>query len=170
MTRLADIAIRVEPLLRPDPLVREDPVLRAEPLARAGGLGGGVAAVLSELVGMLEELARGGAPAIIDLRSLPMSPQDRLELKAALGEGEVHATFDADGVSTVRETHVSGVWWVEHRDRNGDLVSELLEVARVPPILEAALDEIATSATELRQRIPSAVVASARGSDHATRQ
>jgi hydrogenase-1 operon protein HyaF len=152
MTRLEDIAVRVEP-----------PV-------RTGGLGGGVAAVLSEIVGMLEELARGGSPATVDLRSLPMSPTDRSELKSALGEGEVQATLDADGLSTLRETRVSGVWWVEHRDRQGELIAELLEVTSVPQILTSASDEIAAGARELRERISLRHATPAVGIDHALRQ
>jgi hydrogenase-1 operon protein HyaF len=102
---------------------------------------------------MLETLAGGGAPATIDLRSLPMSADDRSELERALGDGEVRATLDADGRSTLRETRVAGVWWVEHRDRHGELTAELLEVTRVPKILESALDEIAAGARGLSERL-----------------
>jgi hydrogenase-1 operon protein HyaF len=127
--------------------------IRMEPPARTGGLGGGVAAVLTELVGLLESLVSGGPSATIDLRSLPMSPQDRHELQFALGEGEVKATLDADGLSTLRETGISGVWWIEHKDRHGELIAELLEVTRVPQILESAPDELSRSAADLRARI-----------------
>ena len=41
------------------------------------------------------------------------------------------------------ETRMSGVWWVEHRDAQGKLMAELLEVAQVPAILASASDEIA---------------------------
>ncbi len=85
-----------------------------------------------------------------------MSPQDRTELKRALGEGEVRATVDAEGVSIVQETRISGVWWVEHRNRLGELVAEVLEVTRVPEILSRASDEIATGANALRERMMSA--------------
>jgi hydrogenase-1 operon protein HyaF len=152
VTRLIDIPIRIEPP------------------ARTGGLGGGVAAILSELVGMLEILAGGGPPATIDLRSLPMSPQDRIELQSALGDGEVRATLDADGLSTLRETRVSGIWWVEHRDRHGDLIAELLEVTRVPPILESAPDEIERSARELRERLSMIAASPAEGTANEIRQ
>jgi hydrogenase-1 operon protein HyaF len=135
MSRLSDIAVRVE-----------------EPVA-AGGLGGGVAAVLTELVSMLERAATGTAAATIDLRSLPMSPEDRRALQATLGHGEVHATLNADGLSTLQETGVMGVWWVEHRDREGGLVAELIEVATVPEILKASIEEMAGAAQELRDRL-----------------
>lgn len=117
-------------------------------------------------MGLLETLVAGGPSATIDLRSLPMSPQDRNELQFALGEGEVKATLDADGLSTLRETGVCGIWWIEHRDRHGELIAELLEVARVPYILESAPDELARGAGELRTRI-SLRASQAPGTNHA---
>ena len=121
--------------------------------APAFGLGGGVAAILMELAGSLERLAESQIPAAIDLRSLPMSPQDRIELRRALGEGEDQATVTADGLSSIRETRISGVWWVEHRDARGELTAELLEVTRFPEILATASDEIAAAARALREHM-----------------
>ncbi len=141
MSRLADIPIRIE---APPPTF---------------GLGGGVAAILTELVTLLERLAQSQTPAAIDLRSLPMSPQDRVELKRVLGEGEVQATIHAEGLSDIRETGISGVWWVEHRDAQGELVAELLEVTRVPEILASASDEIAAAARVLREQMSAATPA-----------
>jgi hydrogenase-1 operon protein HyaF len=143
MSRLSEIAIRIEP-----------------PVA-VGGLGGGVTAILSELVRLLERLAEGDPPAAIDVRSLPMSAQDRVELHCALGEGEVQATLNAEGISSIRETRVPGVWWVEHRDRQGDLIAELLEVTRMPQILMSAADEIAAGARALREQIATPAAVSA---------
>ena len=150
MSRLSEIAVRIE-----------GPT-------HVGGLGGGVQAVLSELVGMLEALAGGGRCATIDLRSLPMSPQDRIELQSALGNGELQATLTADGVSTLRETALSGVWWVEHRDDEGKVIAELIEVTTIPAILEASLVEVAASARTLRERLSVGRNGSER-TDHATR-
>jgi hydrogenase-1 operon protein HyaF len=135
LNRLADIAVRVESVAPP------------------GGLGGGVTAILAELATMLERVAETQVAMQIDLRSLPMSPQDRAELLRVLGNGEVSATIEADGPSTLRETQVAGLWWVEHRNRDGELLAELLEVSRVPEILASTLAEMAASGRELRQRI-----------------
>jgi hydrogenase-1 operon protein HyaF len=154
MSRLTDIPIRIEPSTP----IESPPLL--------GGLGGGVAAILSELVSLLERLARGEAPATIDLRSLPMSPHDRAELQRALGEGEVQATVNAEGLSKIRETHISGVWWVEHFDRHGELLAELIEVTLVPQILASASDEIAAAARALRAQIAAVAAAPVRGGNH----
>lgn len=132
VTRLADIPVRVE----------------AAPTA--AGLGGGIGAILSEIAGVLDALAAGGLSSSIDLRSLPMSPGDRAALQRFLGEGEVQATLKAQGCSTFRETARAGVWWIEHRNPEGDMIAELLEITRIPAILAASLDEIAASAAALR--------------------
>jgi hydrogenase-1 operon protein HyaF len=154
MSRLAHIPIRIEPA-------------QIKSTAAVGGLGGGVAAILSELVTLLERLAEKDAPAMIDLRSLPMGPQDRLELQRALGDGEVQAVVNAQGLSNIRETGVSGLWWVEHRDDQGELVAEMIEVARVPLILASASDEIASGARALRERLATAA-APPSGDSHVT--
>jgi hydrogenase-1 operon protein HyaF len=142
LSPLAEIPIRIE-----------GPVPRAE-AALSGGLGvSAVAALLTELAGLLDRLVETQLPAAIDLRSLPMSPEDRSELKRALGEGEVGAIVQTQGRSILRETGVAGVWWVEHRDAHGELTAELLEVAHVPAILASASDEIAAAAHALRERL-----------------
>ena len=98
-------------------------------------------------------MATAGEPAAIDLRSLPLSSQDRAQLRRALGEGEVQATLNAEGISTIQEAGVPGVWWVEHHDRHGELIAELLEITRVPEILASATDEIAAGARRLRAQL-----------------
>jgi len=135
VSRLTDIPIRIE-----------------APTAD-GGLGGGVTALLNELATLLDHFDEAQESAAIDLRSLPMSPQDRVALQRALGEGEVRATIDAGGQSTIRETRIGGVWWVEHRDAQGELIAELLEVTRVPAIIASAPDEIAAGGRALRLHI-----------------
>jgi hydrogenase-1 operon protein HyaF len=127
--------------------------IRIEPPAAVGGLGGGVTAILSELITLLEQLTDSQESGAIDLRSLPMSVDDLAELRRALGEGEVRATLDAEGKSAIRETKVPGVWWVEHRDRHGELMAELIEVTRMPRILMTASEEIATGARLLREQL-----------------
>jgi hydrogenase-1 operon protein HyaF len=155
MSRLSEIPIRRESLAR------------LEPPAADGGLGGGVVAILSELVSLLGRLVDTESPGAIDLRSLPMSPLDRAALQKVLGEGEVQATVTAQGISRVRETRVSGVWWIEHFDQQGEMVAELIDVSRVPAILTSATDEIAASARELRAQL---TAASHRDGNHAARQ
>ena len=123
------------------------------------GLAGGVNAVLTEVVGRLEQLAAGGAPHTIDLRSLPLNPVERERLQALLGDGEVDVTLQLAGVSRVRETGASGVWWIEHRDLGGELIAETLEIASVPELLAADPEDLGRSADALRARIRAATAA-----------
>jgi hydrogenase-1 operon protein HyaF len=140
VSRLADIAVRVEGA-------------PAGSLVSDGGLGGGVTAILSELAALLEQLVEINESATIDVRSLPMSPDDRVRLKAALGDGEVQATVNAQGISVLRESSIPGIWWVEHRDEHGEVVVESLEVTRIPAFLMSAPDEIRSGVRALREKI-----------------
>jgi HupH hydrogenase expression protein, C-terminal conserved region len=149
MSRLGDIPVRIEGVAAP----AGGGVATG---TAAAGLGGGVAAILNELAGMLERLATDRQSGAIDLRSLPMNPYDRSELQRVLGEGELQTTLDAEGPSNIRETRIAGVWWVEHRDRHGQLIAELIEVAAVPALLVRASDEIEAGARELRAQLAAA--------------
>jgi len=121
--------------------------------ARTGTIGGGVTALLIEIATHLDRLADGGEPTAIDLRSLPMSPTDLEQLREALGRGEVVITLQIDGESTIWETAVQGVWWTEHRDRDGELLAAFIEVARVPGILLVDSDTLRSGAQRLRASV-----------------
>jgi hydrogenase-1 operon protein HyaF len=145
--------------------------IRVERSAKVAGLGGGVTAILHEIVTLLGRLAAANEPSAIDLRSLPMSPADRIALKGALGQGEVQATLNADGVSTILETRIPGVWWIEHRDSQDQLVAELIEVTFLPEILARVSDEVAAGARVLSEQMAEpAAAAAGRGDHHAGRQ
>lgn len=139
MTSLSNIPVRVEG--------------RRTETGPEGGLGGGVLALLQEIVVLLERLNESGQPGAIDLRSMPMIPGDRRRLQAALGDGEVDATVDCGGTTRVRETDVTGVWWVEHRGEDERIIAEMIEVAEVPELLRAHRDDIAKGAERLRERL-----------------
>jgi hydrogenase-1 operon protein HyaF len=121
--------------------------------AMSSELGSGVAAIACEIANLLDQLVADGEAGAIDLRSLPMTAADRQRLQEVLGSGEVQATIDADGRSSVRETGISGVWWTEHRDRHGEMLAEIIEVCDVPEILVVAHDELAAAGRRLRERI-----------------
>lgn len=147
--RLAQIPVRIEGL-----------PARSE----TGTIGGGVSAILTEIATLLERVAATGEAAAIDLRSLPMSPADRSQLLEALGPGEVEITLRADGDSSIRETGLQGVWWTEHRDRNGALVACFIEIARAPEILLVPAEELRRGAQRLRTTVRASVWAREEGS------
>ena len=94
-------------------------------------------AIAHEIAEMLASVASGGTGGLIDLRSLPMAPEERTELRDLLGEGEVTCTLTVTGRSEIRETGHAGVWWITHFDTTDKPQSEQIEVGRIPSILLA---------------------------------
>lgn len=140
MTRLSDIGITV--------LANGTERLEAN---------GNALPVLHEIRAMLAELVDKGRPDAIDLRSLPMLPGDHTRLRDVLGRGEVRATIDALGASEVYETGIHGVWWVTHRNLDGDTTGEFIEVTWVPEILMTSRTDATYGLRKLRDRIRDAV-------------
>ena len=91
-----------------------------------------VLALLRELQGMHTALAEQNEENSIDIRSLPLSPADHETLLQFLGNGEVSATVNALGVSEIKETRFSGIWWLRHYNSHDEIVAELIEVTPLP--------------------------------------
>lgn len=108
-------------------------------------------AVLREIESLLGHLVATGEAGVIDLKGLPMAPADFDVLGGALGQGEVTATIHAGGESTVRETAFPGVWWVVHRNEDGEVAAEFIEVARVPEILTSQPEDMESGLARLRR-------------------
>lgn len=98
-------------------------------------LHGNVWPVVNEVVHALDRLLDTGEPTTIDLAGLPFAPGELDALEATLGQGELLAQLDALGMSRIRETAYPGVWWIEHRNVNDEIVGRYLEVTRLPEIL-----------------------------------
>ncbi|MDX1570106.1 MAG: hydrogenase expression/formation C-terminal domain-containing protein [Xanthomonadales bacterium] len=113
----------------------------------------GVLAILTEIADRLQRLAETGERSVIELQNIPMTRADRAALEGFLGPGEVDAKLDLMGQSTVRETGCRGVWWVEHRNPEGRVVSESLEITVVPSILVTPAEDIVDGAVELQERL-----------------
>lgn len=112
-----------------------------------------VRALLAEIAQLVDGLARNGGDARVDLRSPPLTPQERTELEEALGRGAVSARVNAARKTDVRETHFPGVWWVTHHDEREAVVAEFIEVCAVPEILATPAEDIARGLAELRARM-----------------
>lgn len=110
-------------------------------------------AILREVETLLDRLLETGEAGVIDLRGLPMAPADFDILVEELGEGEVAATIEAGGPSSVRETAYTGVWWITHRDDGGAVVAEFIEVARVPEILKSQPEDMRRARERLAARL-----------------
>jgi hydrogenase-1 operon protein HyaF len=122
-------------------------------LPAGDGLTGQAEAVLAEVAEMLGRLLETGKGDSIDLRSLPLSPADKAWLDEQLGRGEVEILLDAGGDSTLTETAYSGVWKVVHRDIDGRVIVELIEVGYVPEIVLPTSLDIQASCDKLQSSL-----------------
>jgi len=73
-----------------------------------------------------------------------------------LGQGEIDLTLDMDGPSRFRETAYPGVWWVQHKDGGDRILSEYIEITRIPDFLATQPDQFIESADRLRDRLKGA--------------
>jgi len=112
-------------------------------------------AVMNEIAAHLEKLAGRGEAASIDLRSLPMTDMDREQLEMVLGQGEVSAVIELAGLTEVRETAFSGVWWVRHMGQDEQVAYEEIAITRIPEILKTQLDDIDMASRRIQQVIES---------------
>jgi len=110
-------------------------IFEAPPPDPAGFTTGLADAVLPEIAALLDELIENGNEGAIDLRSLPMTDADRDALREKLGTGEVRATLQVAGASTVEETAIRGVWWIRHEAADGQVANEHIAITLLPDIL-----------------------------------
>lgn len=116
-------------------------------------LSGNAAALLQEISTLLSRLLENGETGSLDLKSLPLTATDRFWLSEQLGEGEVEITLEVAGPSTIRETALPGVWWITHRGQGGKVLSEFIEVTRMPDIVLPAVEDIRDGLKRLCGRI-----------------
>lgn len=104
---------------------------------------GNAVPVLLEIAELHKQLVASGEASAIDLTAMPLNDADKAWLKAQLGQGQVRATLEAEGTSTLEETACAGVWWVTHQDVRGQVQTELIEITRVPELLVTHPDDVA---------------------------
>ncbi|WP_310445948.1 hydrogenase expression/formation C-terminal domain-containing protein [Thiobacillus sp.] len=113
------------------------------------GLSGNAPPLLREISELLQRLLDSGESAAIDLSALPLTPADLDWLHAILGAGEIAITLQASGESTLNETACPGVWWVTHRNENGAVIAQLIEVAFIPELAKAHPQDVAIGREQL---------------------
>ena len=116
------------------------------------GSRGNIEPIMNEVVHALDRLLTDGEPTVIDLGSLPFGPGEIESLEEELGTGEITAELDALGKSLIRETIYPGVWWLEHRNTDGETAGRYIEIARVPEILKAQEADIGAGRARLSER------------------
>ena len=113
----------------------------------------GVQAILREIEMMLGHLINHGECGVIDMKTIPISHDAYQQLQYVLGSGELSATINALGKSTVRETAIAGVWWIIHYNDVEEVIADLIEVTSIPEILRSDRGDMRNSLEELRRRI-----------------
>jgi hydrogenase-1 operon protein HyaF len=113
------------------------------------GLSGNAPPLLREISELLRRLLETGETAAIDLSALPLTPVDLDWLHDKLGEGEIAVTLQASGESTLNETACPGVWWVTHRNEQGAVTSQFIEVTLVPELVKAHPQDVETGREHL---------------------
>lgn len=117
-----------------------------------GGITPAIQALLNELSERIQQLMLEDQPASIDLHAL-LGEMECQTLRNLLGKGEISATLSALGDSLIEETEVSGVWWIEHRNSTGDVISEFIEVTRCPAILMTPEEDLPVARDRLQELI-----------------
>lgn len=113
--------------------------------------------VLNDIRILVATFVSSGQTGAIDLRhALPMGPRGYQFLKQTLSAGEVTATINGTARTEIRETAYPGVWWVTHRNRNDEIVTELIEVAAIPEILKSQPEDIRYGLQQLSRRLTNA--------------
>jgi hydrogenase-1 operon protein HyaF len=120
-------------------------------------IGGGVKAIGFEILSHLERFLESGETAAIDMRGLPMAPNEYKELLEMLGQGELDLTLEMGGKTRIRETAYSGVWWIQHQGPDDRIQSEYLEINRIPDFLCAQTDQIEDAVKALSDRLKGAL-------------
>ena len=110
---------------------------------------GNVTPILHEVAHALVRLLKGDEPTVIDLASLPFGPGELEKLEQRLGTGELTARLDALGESLIRETIYPGVWWLEHRNTDDEVVGRYIEITRTPEILRSQDADIQAGRAQL---------------------
>lgn len=116
-------------------------------------LSGNVQPLLHEIRHALQALIESGDSTTIDLRGIPMAPGEEEHILDLLGEGEISATLNALGSSEIRETRFSGVWLITHRNTEGEVMGRLVEVTRIPAILQTQEADLAEGLEALNQSL-----------------
>ena len=71
------------------------------------------------------------------------------KVRRLVDANETHISLDAGGESRLDETSCPGVWWVTHHNGQGGVASAFIEVAVVPELVKAPIDDVAAGLERL---------------------
>lgn len=114
---------------------------------------GNLKPILHEIQHALRRWLETGESHVIDLRAMPMAPQEIDSLINELGEGEVNATLTVLGKSEIRETRYPGVWLLTHYNSSDGVDSRSIEIIDVPALLKSQNADIHSGLQQLDHRL-----------------
>lgn len=111
--------------------------------------------ILHEVRHALTQLIETDQPTTIDLRSIPMAPGEEAHIEAMLGTGEISATLNALGYTSIVETQIAGVWLITHYNSEDDILGKFIEITRVPSLISSPTEEIDSGLQQLTEMLSS---------------
>jgi len=109
--------------------------------------------ILHEIRHALRNFLETGESSIIDLRSIPLAPNEEETIIDTLGRGEVHARLNALGPSEIYETQYAGVWLVTHYNETNNIVSRFIEITELPDILKSQHEDMSYALQRLAEEL-----------------
>lgn len=134
-------------------LARAFPSKRTRPDMAAGVRVGVVnaPAILTELFEQSENWHPRNTPHVVNLSLLPHTPEDMELLEESLGRGRLTILSRGYGNCRIEATATPHVWRVRYFNSMDTLILDTIEVSTVPEVACAAVEDIADSATRLRE-------------------
>jgi len=117
----------------------------------SGGLSGHARPLLHEIAAAVRHWLNTGEASAMDLSAQPLTLADKTWLREQLGAGQVRITLDAEGLSRFDETACPGVWWVTHRNAHDQVTAEFIEIAQVPELVKADVDDLKSGLEHLER-------------------
>jgi hydrogenase-1 operon protein HyaF len=134
------------------PVAVEAAQTAGEPVPRAVAFPPGAMnapSLLHEIRAQARERREPGAPHVLNLTLLPLTPDDHVCLEQALPVGPVAVMSRGFGNCRVTSTLVRGVWRVQYFNNMQTLILNTIEVVDVPEVALAADDDLADSEERL---------------------
>jgi hydrogenase-1 operon protein HyaF len=107
--------------------------------------------LLAEIHNALTGPHGAAATHSINLSLLPHAEEDLTFLDRHLGRGEVHILSRGYGNCRISSTATRNVWWVRYYNSQDILILNSLEVAPIPDVAFAAVEDIHDSAERLKE-------------------
>ena len=109
--------------------------------------------LLAELNAQITGCRHGAEPYVINLSLLPQTEEDLAFLMQRLGPGKVTMLSRGYGNCRISSTGSQNVWWVQYFNSEDTLILNTLEVADVPVVACAAIEDLNDSRQRLQEML-----------------